>query len=748
MNKRAMGKTLLPVRIALPVFASDALSSVAYAPDEILLTLAFAGIAASTMSLWVGIAVVLVLMVVVMSYRQTVHAYPSGGGDYEVATANLGPRAGLTVASSLLVDYVLTVAVSISSGAHYITAAWPQMVGWEVPIAVSVVALLALLNLRGLRESGTAFAIPTYVYMFSIGLMLVVGLFKEFTGSLGDAPTAAYEVVPAVGYDAGLAGIAGFFLILRAFSSGCAALTGVEAIANGVPAMQKPKSKNAATTLALLGMISTAMMLCILYLAKQTGAKVVEDPSSQLLLDSQPLAESIKIDPVISQIAATVFASSRPLFLLITIVTGLILVLAANTAFNGFPQLASVLSRDSFLPRQLYKRGDRLTYSNGIIVLAVASAVLIAATEAEVTRLIQMYIVGVFISFSMSQLGMMRHWTRELRTCSQVKRRNQMRRSRVINVVGFAVTFTVLIVVVLTKFIHGAWVAILLMMIVYFMMLGISQHYKSSEQYLSVDDWDGARALPSRAHSLVLVSKMHRPTMRAIAYAAAANPATLELVNVNIEDAKTKALQKQWENAGIDIPLTILGSPYRDITLPVTQHVRTLRRRSPRDLIVFYIPYFLVEHWWQNLLHNHSATRLRRELQYIPGVVVTLVPWRFHGVMEPGPVLGERLRAPEEAQVHGGASSDTTENTNDSHHWFNKVSLHWPSRKKMLAKTQDNDTSDGKNRKNSMYKSPLSFLQPPSFHVSSKARNERRQRQDNRDTQKPHTGQEPPEVTK
>ena len=390
MRSDAMGHQLLPKRIALPIFASDALSSVAYAPDEVLLTLALAGSMAALQSVWVGVVVALVLAVVVASYRQTVHAYPSGGGDYEVVTTNLGRYWGLLVASALLVDYILTVAVSISSGANYITTAVPALLGHEVPIAVALVVILATLNLRGTREAGSAFAVPTYVYMGSIGLMVVVGFAKLAMGQLGQAPTAAYDLVAVPGHVDGLAGLAGAFLLMRAFSSGCAALTGVEAISNGVPMFRRPKSRNAATTLAMLGAIAASMMISILVLARLTGVKIVEDPATQLTLSGAPVSEKTPVDPAISQIASAVFGQGSILFILITVVTGFILVLAGNTAFNGFPTLASVLSRDAFLPHQMERRGERLSYSNGIVVLTVAASALIVGFHAQTTRLIQL----------------------------------------------------------------------------------------------------------------------------------------------------------------------------------------------------------------------------------------------------------------------------------------------------------------------------------------------------------------------
>ena len=340
-----LGHTLLPKRIALPVFASDALSSVGYAPDEILLTLSLAGLSATMISPWVGLAVVVVLITVVASYRQNVHAYPSGGGDYEVATTNLGKFAGLGVASALLVDYVLTVAVSISSGAQYAAAAIPSLRGHEAALAVALIALLMLVNLRGVRESGTAFAIPTYIFMFSIGTMAVVGFIRGVTGNLPMAESAGLDIASTPGFEQGLVGVAGGFLILRAFASGCAALTGVEAISNGVPMFRKPKSKNAATTLMLLGTISVAMLMSILALARVTHVRFVEEPAVHLLRNGVPVGESYVQDPTIGQIARSVFEGFSPAFYVVTAATGVILVLAANTAFNGFPVLGSILAQ-------------------------------------------------------------------------------------------------------------------------------------------------------------------------------------------------------------------------------------------------------------------------------------------------------------------------------------------------------------------------------------------------------------------
>ncbi|MBL0885656.1 APC family permease [Myceligenerans indicum] len=630
MRSDNLGRTLLPKRLALPVFSSDALSSMAYAPDEILLMLAVAGVSAAAISPWVGVAVGVMLLVVVASYRQNVRAYPSGGGDYEIVTTNLGPSAGLGVASALLVDYVLTVAVSVSSGAQYAASALPALRGYEVLVAVGIVVFLALLNLRGVRESSRVLAVPTYCFMAVMGAMAVVGAIRYYTGTLPASESAEFEIVPAAGMDQGLVGLGGAFLVARAFASGSVALTGVEAISNGVPAFRKPKGRNAANTLALLGLISAATLMMLVVLAQATGVRYAEDPHTQLTLDGAPLPADYVQHPVISQLAEAVFSGAPFVFYVVVGVTGLVLLLAANTAFAGFPVLGSILGRDGYLPRQLHTRGDRLAFSNGILTLGAGAVVLVVLFEGHVTSLIQLYIVGVFLSFTLSQLGMVRHWSRELRTEVRPETRSRMKRSRFINTVGFVATAGVLVIVLVTKFTHGAWITLLAIVALFVIMRGIRKHYDrvSEELALSGDD-DEARALPSRVHAIVLVSKVHKPTLRALAYARASRPQTLEAVTVGVDRENIPGLTREWEALDLPVPLRILDSPFREITKPVLKYVRSVRRESPRDLVVVYIPEYVVGRWWEQLLHNQSALRLKGRLLFTPGVVVASVPWQL-----------------------------------------------------------------------------------------------------------------------
>lgn len=650
MRSDRLGETLLPKRLALPVFASDALSSVAYAPDEILLTLGLAGGALAVTRSWpVALAVVAVMVVVVASYRQNVHAYPSGGGDYEVASTNLGPKAGLTVASALLVDYVLTVAVSISSGVQNAAAAFPWLRGHEVLGALALVAALTGMNLRGVRESGKAFAIPTYLFMLSVVGMALVGLVRRTTGSLPPAESASLTLAPEPGMEQ-LGTLAMAFLLLRAFSSGCAALTGVEAISNGVPAFRKPKSANAASTLLLMGGIAVTMLLSMIALATWTGVKVADDPGTQLLRDGVPVGDSYVQHTVMAQVASSVFDGFPAGVVIVSVVTGLILVLAANTAFNGFPVLGSILARDGFLPRQLHTRGDRLAFSNGIILLAASAALLIVIYDAQVTKLIQLYIVGVFVSFTLSQIGMVRHWNRHLAVEKDVAEQRRMARRRAINAVGALMSGVVLVVVVLTKFTHGAGFAMAAMAVLFVLMGAISKHYQHVSQELAVPEGDTKhQLLPSRVHAIVLVSTIHRPTLRALAYASATRPSRLEAITVEVDHEATRALQAEWDRRGIPVPLKALDSPYREITRPVVDYVKSIRSGNPRDLVVVYIPQYVLGHWWEQALHNQSALRLRSRLLFTPGVMVSSVPWQLassEGAEErmDGPVVGDVRR--------------------------------------------------------------------------------------------------------
>ena len=613
----------LPKYLALPIFASDPLSSVTYATQELLVVLTLGGLAYLYLTPYLAACVVVLLTVVVLSYRQLVKAYPTGGGDYEVASKNLGKGAGGVVASALLVDYVLTVAVSVSAGVDNIISAFQGLAEHRVALAIGFVAFLTAMNLRGVKESGKLFAVPTYGFVLGVGSMIVYGLYQVLTGEAPQAESAGYTVVPEEGQDE-LVGLAFVFLALRAFASGCTALTGVEAIANGVPAFRKPKSRNAATTLALMGAIAMTMFVGITALAMLTDVRYSEDPELQFV----EFGEGEVQRSVIAQVSAAVFGDGSAGFFYLQVMAAGILILAANTAYNGFPLLGSILAQDRFLPRQLHTRGDRLVYSNGILLLAVFAGILIVAFEASVTRLIQLYIIGVFTSFTFGQAGMVRHWNRLLDSGAvTAERRSAVLRSRAINALGASLTGLVLVIVTVTKFTHGAYLVLIAMPILYLIMRSIHDHYERVAEELEPDD--EVVPLPSRNHAIVLVSKVHNPTLRALAYARATRPHDLTALTVAVDPKEARALQEQWERRELPVPLTILDSPYREITRPVLDYVRDVRRSSPRDVVTVFIPEYVVGHWWEQLLHNQSALRLKTRLLFQPGVMVTSVAYQL-----------------------------------------------------------------------------------------------------------------------
>ncbi|MGN9895075.1 APC family permease [Micromonospora sp. L31] len=617
-----LGETLLSKRLALPIFASDPLSSVAYATQEILLVLTLGGLSYLFLAPWVALGVVVLLAVVVASYRQVVRAYPSGGGSYEVASRNLGPSAGLVVAAALMVDYIMTVAVSVAAGVDNIISAVPSLNPHRVGICAGFVVALMAMNLRGVRESGKTFAWPTYLFIGGVLTMISVGIGRAVLGDAPVAESAGWQVRPE---QVGLTGLALALLTLRAFASGCTALTGVEAISNGVPAFKPPKAENAARTMLAMGVTAITMFAGITALALIAEVRVAEHTC-----DLVGFPGNCETDPqrtVIAQLAAAVFGGGSVGFYLIQATTALILILAANTAFNGFPLLSSILAQDRYLPRQLHTRGDRLAFSNGIIVLAVVAGAVIWLFDGSVTRLIQLYILGVFTSFTLSQAGMVRHWNRALAAERDPAARRRLHRSRFINALGGLLTGLVLVIVLATKFTHGAYLVVIAVPVLYGLMRTIRRHYERVSAELEPEP--GGIVMPSRVHAVVLVSRVHRPTLQALAYARATRPDSLTAVTVAINGDDVARLQQQWADRDLPVPLTLLESPYREITNPVLDYVNRLRQEGPRDLVVVYIPEYVVGRWWEQLLHNQSALRLKARLLFQRRVMVVSVPWQL-----------------------------------------------------------------------------------------------------------------------
>ncbi|MFD3943353.1 APC family permease [Streptomyces sp. NPDC058579] len=611
-----MAETELPKRLALPVFCSDPLSSVAYATQEILLVLALGGVALLHTTWYIGLAIVVLLVVVVASYRQTCHAYPNGGGAYVVSAHNLGRGAALTAAAALLVDYVLTVAVSVVAGVAAITSAVPSLSAYAVELCLGFVALLTLVNLRGVKESGRAFAIPTYAFIISIYVMFAVAAVRMATGETIRAESAELSFQSPETFT----GLALVLLALRAFASGCTALTGVEAISNGVPSFRSPKPKNAAASLAVMAFFSITMFAGITVLALVYRVHVAHSPTDLGLPADASQATAL------AQIAKATFGDWDFLFYFVQAATAGILILAANTAYNGFPTLSSILSKDRFLPRQLHNRGGRLVFSNGIAVLAAASAALIVVFDADLSAIIQLYIIGVFASFTLSQAGMVRHWNRELAGATTAAERGRMRRSQLLNGTGALVTGLVLVIVLVTKFTHGAWIVCVAMPLLILGMRAVRRHYDRASEQLAVAA-DARPVVPAKHHAMVLVSRLHAPTLQAVGYAQAIKADGIEAVSVAIDEEETEALRTAWANHAMGVELTVLDSPYRELTRPVLDHVRAHRQANPDDVLTVFIPEFLPGRWWQQMLHNQRALRLKARLLFTPGVMVTNVPY-------------------------------------------------------------------------------------------------------------------------
>ncbi|MFF7291171.1 APC family permease [Microbacterium sp. NPDC008134] len=613
---------LLPKRMALPIFASDALSSVAYAPQELVMILLIGGLTFLSFTPLVAVAVVVLLIVVVLSYRQLIKAYPSGGGDYEVASKNLGEIPGVIVAAALLVDYVLTVAVSVASGVDNIISALPGFDPFRVELAVGFVILIIIVNLRGVREASLVFAIPTYVFIGSVGLMIVTGLVRTF---LGDAPVASSAEFSVQAENLSQAAV--ILLILRAFSSGCSALTGVEAVSNGVPAFRAPKVRNAQSTLVLMGTIAICLFSGLTALALITGVHYAENPCDLIGFDCTNPQPSL-----MAQIASATFGGGSILFFVVQAATACVLLLAANTAFNGFPLLGAVLARDGYAPKSLNTRGDRLVFSNGMILLGIAAIVVLVVFQARLTTLIQLYIIGVFVSFSLGQIGMVRHWRRVLRGHGAAAKdgaaasdRRSARVGLVINSAGATLTVLVLVIVTITKFTHGAYLVFFAIPILAFLMLGVKRYYRDVDHEIAIDDT--TRFGASGDVAIVLVSHLQKPSMKAIDYAIAAKHDKTLAVHVAVSADAAAAVQKDWKDHLVPIPLVILDSPYRSFTQPISQFITQYREKHGSSVVTVYLPQYIVGHWWESFLHNRRARRLANQLMLVHGVSITLVPW-------------------------------------------------------------------------------------------------------------------------
>jgi amino acid transporter len=669
LSSEVMDDHLLPKKMALPIFASDALSSVAYAPQELLMILLTGGLAFLAFSPWIAAAVVVVLLVVVISYRQLIKAYPSGGGDYEVARTNLGEVPGVIVGAALLVDYVLTVAVSVASGVDNIISALPFLNPARVELAVGFVILIVLVNLRGVREASLLFAVPTYIFIGSVAVMIVTGLVRTLLGDPPVASSAQYAVQAE-----SLAQAAVLLLILRAFSSGCSALTGVEAVANGVPAFRKPKVRNAQTTLALMGTIAILLFAGLTALGLISGVHYAEDPCNLIGFD----CENDPQPSLMAQVAAATFGMGSIPFYVIQAATAVVLLLAANTAFNGFPLLGSVLARDGYAPKALNTRGDRLVYSNGMIILGIVAIGVLVVYQASLTTLIQLYIIGVFTSFSFGQIGMVRHWRRMLRETTRVEAKRDPRgaaerrialKGLVINSFGATLTVLVLVIVTITKFTHGAYLVFIAIPVLAILMIGVNRYYRDVEHEIQMDEHEHYGA--SGDIAIILVNRLQKPVAKAIDYALAAKHDKTVAIHVAVTKAEADALQAEWEEHRMPVPLVIIQSPYRTYAGPVTDFIREYREKHGSTVVTVYLPQYIVGHWWERLLHNRRASRIGQQLMLIHGVTIALVPW----LLDSSELIYGRRSRPLPGQERAGRPFDPTLTEAPA---VEKSSLEWP----------------------------------------------------------------------
>ena len=590
----------LSKKVALAVFSSDALSSVAYATEEILHVLVGVGFLALSLAIPVAFAIAVLLVVVSFSYRQTIKAYPLGGGSYIVAKDNLGTMPSLTAGAALLIDYVLTVAVSLSAGVSAVVSVFPWLDPYRAGLALVFVLILTLANLRGLRESGAIFSVPTYAFIVMIFLMLIVGGYRYFTGQIvpiGDPHRLAE--LQTHGAEA-----LGLLLMLKAFAAGCTALTGIEAISDGVPAFKKPEWVNARKTLVVMAVVLTIMFLGITFLAQRYSALPPEPGNPETVL---------------SQIGRGVFGGRGLPYGILQAATALILVLAANTAYSDFPRLLSFLARDRFLPRQLGSLGDRLVFSNGIIVLALAASALVIIFNATVTALIPLYAVGVFTSFTLSQAGMVLRWRR--------LRERGWQQGMIVNGLGALTTLVVLLVIIYEKFLLGAWIVLLLIPLIILVFLAIHHHYTMAARQLSLEGL--APPPPLRNTVIVPVSTLHRGTVNALKYAETIAPGNVTAIHVSLDPEQTRKLKERWPTWGGDIPLVVLDSPYRSLVRPLLQYIEEIDARWDNDLVTIVLPEFVPAKWWHHLLHNQTSLLIKGALLFRENKVVTSVPYRL-----------------------------------------------------------------------------------------------------------------------
>ncbi|WP_087133926.1 APC family permease [Micrococcus lylae] len=626
-------RTVLPRTTALPVHSSNAFSSLAYAPDEVILTLVTAGAAGLTLGPVVGIAVVAIMLLIVLAFRAAVVAVPRGG-IYEMARTNLGPRSGVVASSALLVDLVFTVAVSLAAFAQYAVALFPVFRGHRLPVALAALLLLVLVCLRGAGRGRRMTAVLVSVFVVLLTATIAVGVVQDLTGGLARAQSAGYTVVDTVAAPATALGVG--LLALRAFAAGSALLTGVEAPVGAVEQVRRPSVPGVRWILLCMAGTMAALTLGVMHLAQRTGVVVALDHDLLRTPGGNPVPDELTPPPVVAQIAAAVFGGQAPWTTLVVASVAVLLLIAARAAFASFPALTARLAEGGYLPRHFKSRGDRLVQSWSVICLGIGAAVLLLVFEANTAYLVQVYVIGVFLAFSLALAGMLRLWRRRLAHTPGSRGRALVRLRLVLTAAALGVTVLAGLVVFVTRFASGAWVALPAILLGALLMGRIHAHYGAVAAELAPAEDDDARALPSRVHATVVVTSLNRPTLRALAYARASRPGSLEAVVVDIEREQTAALLAEWERAAVPVPLTVVGSPYRDGVTPLVRHLRRLSGRRSRGLTMVYLPEYVVRPGWRTLLHNRAASRLRSRLQREPGVMIALVPWQVQDGLRAG----------------------------------------------------------------------------------------------------------------
>lgn len=661
VSTRNLSAVNLPKRYALPLFGADGISSVAYAADQMILTLAAAGASALAFSPWIGLGVAMVGLLVIGTYRYNINQIASEG-DIQLVHHKLGALPSIVMGASSLMDYMLTVAVSMSSASSFLVALYPQIQDWRTLIAVLLIVALTLFASRGVQLLGKIAYWPLYVFLALLGATLIVGWIRAATGTLPLAESATYVIAPEY-HDHALEGLALVLLLARSFSAGVVAFSGVSTISNSVKYFRRPKKYNAAVTMMLMGLITSVLLVSLLGFAAATRVHMVHDTTRFLFIDGHAPGEYFHQKPALYQVALAIYQGVPFFAQLLVFATVGVLIIASLTAFTGFPVIASSLADYQYLPVFFRSMESRGLYANGVLALSAFSIFLTTVFGSDVYSLIQLYIVGMCLSMVLVQLAVVRYRMRLLRiTLAQMPRRALLR-DIAVSVVGVVVTAAVLVIVVVTKFAAGAWLSLGMIALMVGGMVVTRRHYDAVDAALDIplnaESVADVAALPSRVHAIVYVERVRRPAVRALSYARAGRPSTIEALTVNNDRAALEVVKKRWYALGIPVPLSVIDSPYRDTVEAVVSYIRRRRKKSPRDILVVYLPEFVVEHWWQRLLHRRTVRRLKQALLHEPGVMTATVPWAMHEDEVYDEIFDQRLQGKDSATNELTAEADT-----------------------------------------------------------------------------------------